>query len=74
MQFQLIFRNAHGDRYELRDGRHDQPTVEGQILADGEIVAIYGGLWKATQIENKGITGFVVTPADSAPELTSALQ
>ena len=70
MQFQLIFRNAHGDRRELRDGRQDQPTVEGQILADGEIVAIYGRLWKVTRVESKEITGFVVTPADSAAERT----
>ena len=37
---------AHGDRNELRDGGHDQPTVEGQTSADGEIVAICGSLWK----------------------------
>ena len=70
MQFQLIFRDAHGDRFELRDGRHDQPTVDGQVIADGEIVAIYGRLWRATRLESQGVTGFVVTPADTSPELT----
>jgi hypothetical protein len=68
MQFQLIFRNAHGDRFELREGASDRPTVDGQLLADGEIVAIYGRLWKATRLETQGITGFVVIPADTAPE------
>jgi hypothetical protein len=69
VQFQLIFRNAHGDRFELRDGGHDQPTVDGQLIADGEVIAIHGSLWKATRLETDGVTGFVVTPADSAPEL-----
>ena len=68
MPFQLIFRNARRDRFELREGGHDQPTVDGQLIADGEIVAIYGRLWRATRVESNGITGFVVIPADTAPE------
>jgi hypothetical protein len=68
MQFQLIFRNARGDRFELRDVGHEEPTVEGQVIADGEIVAIHGSLWKATRVDSHGVTGFVVTPADTAPE------
>ena len=70
MQFQLIFRNAHGDRFELHDVGHDEPTVAGQVITDGEIVAIHGSLWRATRIDSDGVTAFVVTPADSAPELT----
>jgi hypothetical protein len=68
MQFQLIFRNTHGDRFEVRDSGHDQPIVEGQVIVDGAVVAIYGSLWKATQVETHGVSGFVVTPADTAPE------
>jgi hypothetical protein len=68
MQFQLIFRSAHGDRFELRDVGHAEPTVEGQVIADGEIIAIHGSLWKATRLDSHGVTGFVVTPADTAPE------
>jgi hypothetical protein len=49
---------------------NDQPTVEGQVIADGKTIAIYGRLWRATQLETHGVTGFVVTPADTAPELT----
>jgi hypothetical protein len=67
MRFQLIFRNARGDRFELHDVGHDEPTVDGQVIVDGEIVAIHGSLWRATRIEGYGVTGFVVTPADSAP-------
>ncbi len=67
MQFQLIFRNARGDRCELHDVGHHEPTVDGQVIADGEIVAIRGSLWRATRIESHGVTGFVVTPADSSP-------
>jgi hypothetical protein len=70
MQFQLIFRNAHGDRFELRDGGHEQPTVDGQVIEDGKTVAIYGRLWKATRVDTRDAAGFVVTPADTAPELT----
>ena len=69
MQFQLIFRSAHGDRFELHDVGHDEPTVEGQVIADGEIVAIRGSLWKAKRLDTHGVMGFVVTPADTAPEL-----
>jgi hypothetical protein len=69
MHFQLIFRNAHGDRFELRDGANNQPIVDGQAITDGALVAIYGRLWRATRLEAQGVTGFVVTPADSAPEL-----
>jgi hypothetical protein len=68
MQFQLIFRNADRDRFELRDAGHNEPTVDGQPILDGEIMAIYGSLWKATQLQTQGVAGFVVTPADSAPE------
>ena len=70
MQFQLISRNAHGDRFELRDGRPDARTVDGQALADGKIIAIYDRLWRATRLDSHGVTEFVVTPADSARELT----
>ena len=70
MQFQLIFRNAHSDRVELHDVGHDEPTVAGQIITDGEVVAINGSLWRATRLDSQGVPGFVVTPADSAPELT----
>ena len=70
MQFQLIFRNARRDRFELRACRHHEPTVEGQVIADGAVVAIYGRLWRATQLDSHGVTGFVVTPADTAPERT----
>ena len=67
MQFQLIFPNARGDRYELHDVGYDEPTVDGQVIADGEVVAIRGSLWRARRIECDGVTGFVVTPVDSAP-------
>ena len=67
MQFQLIFRHARGDRCELHDAGHDEPTVDGRVIVDGEIVAIRGSLWRATRIEIHGVTGFVVTPADSPP-------
>jgi hypothetical protein len=39
------------------------------VIADGETVAIYGRLWRATRLETQDVAGFVVTPADSAPEL-----
>ena len=69
MQFQLIFRNARRDRFELRACRQHEPTLEGQVLADGAVVAIYGRLWRATQLETRDVTRFIVVPADSAPEL-----
>ena len=56
------------ERFELLDVGHDEPTVEGQVIADGEIVAIHGSLWKASRLDSHGVTGFVVTPADTAPE------
>src|SRR4051794_35170527 len=72
MQFQLIFRNAYRDRFELREGGEDQPSVDGQLITDGKIVAIYGRLWRATRLESHGITGFVVIPADTASEFPVA--
>ncbi len=58
---------AHGDRYELRDRGHDQPTVEGQTSADAEIVAICGSLWKPYE-KLRVFPGTLCCPA-SSPEL-----
>ena len=52
MQFQLIFRSARGNTSSYATSDMPEPTVEGQVMADGEIIAIHGSLWKATRLDS----------------------
>ena len=67
MQFQLIFRNAHSDRVELHDVGHDEPTVAGQVITDGEVVAINGSLWRATRLDTRESPGSSSRPPTAHP-------
>jgi hypothetical protein len=64
-RYQLIFRDARGERSEIRDNSlHPEPHVDGRPIVDGETYTIRGSRWVIRQGERvDGMARFICTPA-----------
>ena len=64
-RFQLIFRDAKGERSEIRDNSlYGEPHIGGQLIVDGATYSIRGSQWVIRQGERvDGMAQFICTPA-----------
>jgi hypothetical protein len=67
-RFQLIFRDAHGERSEIHDNNlHGEPNLGGKPIVDGETYTIRGSEWVIRRDGRlDGMERFICIPA-SAP-------
>jgi hypothetical protein len=67
-QFWLVFRDANGDRNELRDTTNGEPHFNGKLLVDGATITVRGERWLAVREDlDDGLIRFVCTPAAPSP-------
>ena len=62
--FQLVLRRPEGNQSELGlNNADDEPTIDGQLLVDGEVLVFRGADWLLTR-EQHGheLLRFVCTP------------
>ncbi|HEX7072261.1 MAG TPA: hypothetical protein VF190_15720 [Rhodothermales bacterium] len=64
-RFQLIFRDARGERSEIHDNNlYDEPRIDGKPIVDGETYKIGGSQWVIRSTERlDGMARFVCTLA-----------
>jgi hypothetical protein len=67
-RFQLLFRYPDGDQIQLRDKSNGEPTVDGQLLADGAVFRRAGASWRAGREDLDGLTRFVCIPVPEPTE------
>ena len=64
-RFQLIFRDANGERSEIRDNNlFGEPHVGGKPIADGDTYTIRGSSWILRRTHRvDGMERFICIPA-----------
>lgn len=68
-RFQLVFRDARGERSETRDNNlYNEPHIDGKLIVDGDTYTIRGVDWVMHRDDRDGgIARFVCIRAAARP-------